>query len=322
MTKGDDSKVFFELFKPPQIPKKEENTKDQAVVHSPESSELKSQSELSGQEDVPADKTQQETHEEPIKLKHASKQKEIAYRPTASVKPVKKDISSGKDSTSRSIDPLGWIKKTEAEEVPIQQNQDLLRTSYSISGPAPSGEPVLRRDEVILRQETLIIGAIAATFLSIACFFVGHKVGYNKGVSAQEEEWLETIEPKEAKKAGLGETHSTEVTQISAEKKAPQKKEKNVVPPEPVIKDNWTLRVVSYKNTKANVEKAKEVAGILQESSGHGAFVVNTGKQLFVCIGEFESSDSPDLVRTQKDIADFNYEGKKQFKGCYPIRMR
>ena len=55
---------------------------------------------------------------------------------------------------------------------------------------------------------------------------------------------------------------------------------------------------------------------------GYNAFIVNTGKELIVCVGEFESNDSADLVNTKKTLAEFKYENKKQFEGCYPIRMK
>ena len=62
----------------------------------------------------------------------------------------------------------------------------------------------MRKDDVVLRQETLLISAIAATFLSIACFFVGYKVGYNKGAGllegGEEEQWMETVAPPAQKK--------------------------------------------------------------------------------------------------------------------------
>ena len=70
------------------------------------------------------------------------------------------------------------------------------------------------------------------------------------------------------------------------------------------------------------MEKAKELARALQNLVRYNAFVVNTGKELIVCVGEFEANDSPDLVNTQKTLAEFKYENKKQFDGCYPIRMK
>ena len=36
-------------------------------------------------------------------------------------------------------------------------------------------------NEVVIKQETLIFGALGAVFLSLACFFIGYKIG-NKDV--------------------------------------------------------------------------------------------------------------------------------------------
>ena len=143
----------------------------------------------------------------------------------------------------------------------------------------------------------------------------------------QAEEWLETIEPQETKKSIFGQK-TEEAPQ------APQKvtskgeqplvitKEKQTEQHKPIIRDKWTIRVVSYTNTKENLEKAKELAKTLQGSLGYDSFIVNIGKELYICIGEFESNDSADLIAAQKKLADFKYENKKQFDGCYPIRMR
>ncbi|MCF6154751.1 MAG: hypothetical protein E3K36_05760 [Candidatus Brocadia sp.] len=269
MTKGSDSREFFELFKPP--PKVQDTQKD----------EIKSQTE------------------------------------TPEISPQYKLPISEETSVSKPMptaDPLGWIKKTTAENPLVKEKP---RESPLISAPSKN-ERGLRKDEVVLRQETLIIGAIAATFLSIACFFIGHKVGYNKGITSHTEEWLETIEPQDTKKTTFGPTEPEEVPP----QKAASKSEKQIEQQKPIIKDKWTLRVISYKNTKDNVEKAKETAKTIQNTLGYDTFIVNTGKEIFICVGEFETNNNADLINAQKTLAEFKYENRKQFEGCYPIRMR
>ena len=281
MTKGSDSREFFEIFK-------------------------------------------QTEKAEDIQKKEVAPQDVRPQTPSPSIpeiKPVTSPISPG-------VDPLGWIKNTTRAEEPVFKGKiETPVKSPPVSAPASKQERVPRKDEVTLRQETLIIGAIAATFLSIACFFVGYKVGFNKGSLNQAEEWLETIEPQDTKKSTFGQK-SEEPPQMpqKAESKGDQPlvitKEKQTEQQKPIIRDKWTLRVVSYKNTKENLEKAKELAKILQNSLGYDYFIVNVGKELYICVGEFESNDSADLIEAQKQIAEFKYENKKQFDSCYPIRMR
>src|SRR3990172_8806979 len=216
MTKGSDSREFFEIFKQTE---KAEDTQKMEV-----------------------------------------KPQDVSSQPPRPSGPESKPVTS---PTVSSVDPLEWIKNTRAEEPAFKGKMETPVKSPTVSAPAKA-ERVPHKDEVTLRQETLIIGAIAATFLSIACFFVGYKVGYNKGAMNQAEEWLETIEP----------------------------------------------------------QKAKELAKTLQNSLGYDSFIVNIGKELYICVGEFETNDSAVLIDTQKKLAEFKYENKKQFDSCYPIRMR
>ncbi len=272
MTKGNDSREFFEIFKPMQ------------KVEHEQKSDVTSQ-------------------EEPTVAGPQSK-------------PLNQDEKSVDKSTS--TDPLGWIKRTSAEDPFLKEKK---KDTQSVFTPV-KGERPLRKDEVVIRQETLIIGAIAATFLSIACFFVGHKVGYNKGILSQTEEWLETIEPQDAKKPVFTQSAPENVPQKLATKPAAQQTEKQSEQPKPIIKDKWTLRIISYKNTKENLEKAKAMAKIIQDIVRHDTFIVNTGKEIFICAGEFEEADSADLIAAQKILTEYKYQNKKQFEGCYPVRMR
>lgn len=273
MTKGSDSREFFEIFKPMQkaepMQKSEGNSQEESTE--------------GGQPPKPL------SHDEKSNVKPAS----VA-------------------------DPLGWIKKTSAEDPFLKEGKAETHAAFT---PLKQERP-LRKDEVVVRQETLIIGAIAATFLSIACFFIGHKVGYNKGILSQAEEWLETIEPQDAKKPAFKQPGPEDVPLKATAKPAPLQAEKPSEQPKPIIKDTWTLRVVSYKNTKENVEKAKDMAKTIQDVAGHDAFIVNTGKEIFICVGEFEEANSTDLLAVQKILTEFKYQNKRQFEGCYPIRMR
>src|SRR3989304_10084070 len=134
MTKGSDSREFFEIFKQTG---KAEDTQKKEVKPQDFSSQL----------------------------------------PRPSV-PESKPVTS---PTAPSVDPLEWIKNTRAEESAFKGKIETPVKTPPVSAPPAKQERVPHKDEVTLRQGQLIIGAIAATFLSIACFFVGYKVGFNKG---------------------------------------------------------------------------------------------------------------------------------------------
>ena len=70
------------------------------------------------------------------------------------------------------------------------------------------------------------------------------------------------------------------------------------------------------------MEKAKAMAKIIQDIVRHDTFIVNTGKEIFICAGEFEEANSADLIAAQKILTEYKYQNKKQFEGCYPVRMR
>ncbi|HHT9109900.1 MAG TPA: SPOR domain-containing protein [Candidatus Brocadiaceae bacterium] len=222
-------------------------------------------------------------------------------------------------------DPLDWIRKTSTSESHSKEKSETPVTGKPFSDTIRAVQ-THHKGDVIVRKETLIIGAIAVTFLSVACFFLGHKIGYNNGVLSHDEAWLESVESRESKKSTFapkaGETAAVKPVQSKIEKPVEKQPEQPKAVTKDTIKDKWTLRVVSYRNTKESMEKAKELAKILQSGLSKAAFVVNTGKELFICMGEFDSNDSADLINTQKALAEFKYENKKQFGGCYPIRMR
>ncbi|MCF6158459.1 MAG: hypothetical protein E3K32_07775 [wastewater metagenome] len=243
-----------------------------------------------------------------------------------------------------SADPLDWIKNTRKDDSVIRKKIDTTAPNPLSAAPSSKGKRASRKDEITLRQETLIIGAIAATFFSVACFFVGHKIGYNKGVLSKVEEWAETFESNDVK-SGIGQPRSGEIPQKARNIIASQKAEREVGLPEaaevqqgisskvvsqrtedqneqPVIKDKWTLRVISYRNTEENIERAKEIAKMIQDTVGHNAFIVDAGKNIFICVGEFDTKESDYLANTQKMLAELKYENKKPFQGCYPIRIR
>lgn len=141
----------------------------------------------------------------------------------------------------------------------------------------------------------------------------------------QVEAWVNVPESQEdTKKAGLGQFRPVGEDQKTANKAVPipQKTEKPAGQPGAVSTDKWTLRAISYRNTKGNLDRAKEVAQTIQSTLNYNTFIVDAGREILVCVGEFDARDSGDLIQAQKRLADFSYENTKPFKGSYPVRMR
>lgn len=88
--------------------------------------------------------------------------------------------------------------------------------------------------------------------------------------------------------------------------------------------ERWTIRIVSLANTDQNLKNAKNLAIKIHNSLGYNTFVAfaNNRKSLLVCVGKFDDRKSVDLVNAQKTLKDFEYEGKKQFRDCYPVEIR
>lgn len=177
----------------------------------------------------------------------------------------------------------------------------------------------LLKEEVRLSQEAIIIGAVAATFLSIVCFFVGYKVGHNKGAISNAEN-SSLIRNEQAINASRNDiiddmdslnliSESDEIeSDISGLKRSAD--------------DLWTLRIISYKNTSPNLLKATNLAKAIKNMTGANSFVAKAGNELIVCVGKFKDDNDQKLIDLQIKMADLVYEDKKQFKACYPIKLK
>ncbi|ODS33006.1 MAG: hypothetical protein SCARUB_01883 [Candidatus Scalindua rubra] len=222
-------------------------------------------------------------------------QKNPSVIPQIHLKSSKKTVDYEKNK-----EELGWIKDTRSEKM-------------SQSGTKKTRKMFL--NEVIIKQETLIFSALGAVFLSLACFFVGYKIGHNKSLNP---EILQEsiVQPKlggEVKSIPQGK--NIKAVDLSL-KKTPidmVKKEQN---------EKWTLRIISYSNTKKHLKKATNLAKAIKNMTGYNTFVAKRGKELFVCSGRFGSKDSNETRKALKEISNLEYEGKKQFASSYPIQIK
>lgn len=240
--------------------------------------------------------------------------------------------------------------KRESKEIPpdfpLYEGEDLLVISDIADRVYERG-----RGEISGRGRAaaiIIIASICGIGLAIGMFFLGHSVGRvetpREEITARAPAAVD-IKVPEAKKvppavteterriASIGEQkHAEEAAPTTkgpseraatVEEKPPAKAAAAapVVPP-PTSVDTWTLRVISYTDVQKNLEKAANVADILQSTTGHDAFVARFGNKLVVCLGEFDSKGNAELLELQKFVREFEYENKRPFITSYPVRIK
>ena len=91
--------------------------------------------------------------------------------------------------------------------------------------------------------------------------------------------------------------------------------------PEPVV-NKWTLRIISYSNTKKHLKQAANLAKAIKNMTGYNTFLAKIGKEIVVCAGRFNLKDSSELKEALKRISKLEYEGKRQFESSYAIQIK
>jgi hypothetical protein len=205
----------------------------------------------------------------------------------------------------RKKEKLDWITDTKSNDQP--QSQTVRKKPRK-----------LFFNEVILKQETVIFGALGAVFLSLVCFFVGYKIGHRN-----------ELEPEVLQKAvvypelGGGVKIVPQNMEVKAVDLSLPQVPVTIVKqePEPVV-NKWTLQIISYSNTKKHLKQATNLAKVIKKRTGYNTFVAKRGKKIVVCAGRFNLKDSSELREALKEISKLEYEGKRQFAGSYAIPIK
>ena len=227
--------------------------------------------------------------------------------PTVLPKPVPERKPEDTDDSGKK-EKLGWITDTKSNDQP--QAQTVRKKPRK-----------LFFNEVVLKQETVIFGALGAVFLSLVCFFVGYKVGH---INVYEPEALQKSVVY-SKMDGVVKTVPQDREIKAVDLSLPQapiaivKQEQKQVQ-EHVVK--WTLQIISYSNTKQHLKQATNLAKAIKDMTGYNTFVAKRGKEIIVCAGRFKFRDSSELKEALKGISKLEYEGKRQFASSYPIQIR
>jgi len=237
-------------------------------------------------------------HEAEVKRDSKVLQREQVI-PTVLPRPDKKRSQDIIDE-NKNTEQLNWIKDTQIEKE-IQADSEKPRKLFL--------------NEVVVKQETLIFVALGAVFLSLACFYVGYKIGIK-----------DVLKPEALQK-------SVEYSELEGGVKSmPRGKKINAVDlstkKSPMVADTkagnikWTLQIISYSDTKKHIKKARDLAKAIKNMTNYDTFVAKRGKEIVVCTGKFNSKDSKELKKALNEISKLEYEGKKQFASSYPIQVR
>ena len=241
------------------------------------------------------------------KVKYSSKVLQSEQvNPTVLPRP-KQNKSQEATDENQNTKQMDWIKDTQSEDEGKFQTDTKQAEEFQ-----HDTTKKLRRlflNEVVVKQETLIFCALGAVFLSLACFFIGYKIG-NKDV----------LNPEVLQNSGLdGDVKNMpsgkelKAVNLSPPQKATYSKNENT---------KWTLQIISYSNTKLHIKKARDLAKAIKNMTSYNTFVAKRGNELVVCMGKFNFKDSKEIKRALKEISRLEYEGKKQFTSSYPIQVR
>ncbi|OHB51186.1 MAG: hypothetical protein A2106_06330 [Planctomycetes bacterium GWF2_40_8] len=210
----------------------------------------------------------------------------------------------------KNTEQLGWIMNTQSEGKFQSGTQGLEKFQ--------TGVKKIRKlflNEVVLKQETLIFGALGAVFLSLTCFFVGYKIGHKDVLNPEMLQEPVVHHGLDGRVKALPPGSKIKAVDLSL-KQSPiptVKQEQNV---------KWTLQIISYSNTKQHLKQATNLAKAIKNMTGYNTFVAKRGNELVVCTGKFNSRDSDEIKKTLSEISKLEYEGKKQFANSYPIQIR
>jgi hypothetical protein len=204
---------------------------------------------------------------------------------------------------NKETEQLGWIQDSRKDG------------DVSTDTRTPIKPRKLFLNEVVIKQETLIFSALGAVFLSLACFFVGYKIGIKNELAPEIVQ--KSVEYAELEGGVKSVPKGRKIKAVDLSPKKPlvvtDKKAGNV---------KWTLQIISYSDTKQHIKKARDLAKAIKNMTNYNTFVAKRGKEIVVCTGKFNSKDSNELKKALNSISKLEYEGKKQFASSYPIQVR
>ncbi|MBT3881300.1 MAG: hypothetical protein HON76_07690 [Candidatus Scalindua sp.] len=244
-------------------------------------------------------------HDEEVKCDSKVLERDLV-NPTVLPRPDKKrsqDISQDIIVDNQKKSPLGWIKDTQREKEVKEAQADTKKPRK------------LFLNEVVIKQETLIFGALGAVFLSLACFFVGYKIGIKDILIPETVQ--RSVEYSELEGGVKSMPRGKKINTVDLSIKRP-----SVITNQKAGNIKWTLQIISYSDTKQHIKKARDLAKAIKNMTNYNTFVAKRGKEIVVCTGKFNSKDSSELTKALNAISKLEYEGKKQFASSYPIQVR
>ena len=177
-----------------------------------------------------------------------------------------------------------------------------------------------------VKQETLVLAGLVVCSLLLGSFIFGHNVGKYRGrrERGDRSQAKSTTAPKgQTEQARMApRTPAQRTIQIGASGRPSAAQRPTPSPPAPAAAaEVWTLCVISY--TASHQDRAEALRNILSEAiPGHRVFIKRTGTKRTVCVGHFTSSNDATLTQLRDAIRKMTYDGKRQFKDCYPAKLQ
>ncbi len=240
------------------------------------------------------------------KVKHNSSKvlQREQVNPTVLPRPSQKKNLEAADEIQNSKQ-MGWIKDTQHDEESQADTQSAGNSQYETTKKSRR----LFLNDVVVKQETLIFGALGAVFLSLVCFFIGYKIGNKDALNPE----AMVNSELEGNVKYMPRGKEIKAVNLSPPPEALDKKYTNT---------KWSLQIISYSNTKQHMKKARDLAKAIKNMTNYNTFVAKRGNELVVCMGKFNSKDSNEIKKALREISRLEYEGKKQFTSSYPIQVR
>ncbi len=262
------------------------------------------------------------------------KDRKAAYKPRRHVGSSADFVQTAPVIGSTSLPPKPTITPTLEGKSASARSEAEPKPEAQAPQPLPAAHEPVRSDSGMftfrMKQETLVLLALVVCSLLLGAFILGHRVGKFRAESKMAREDSARAAKKAVSNKGTLSSGSRKtanrVIQIGSRNPA--------LPPTPTPKKRtpaaapagtsgvWTLCVITY--TASQEDRAEQLRRVLSEAvpAQYKVFIKRSGNRRLVCVGHFNSSRDPVLMELKSTVSKLKFEGKQQFRDCYPVRLK